>query len=390
MASTAAAQFAIVFPAVALIFACSSEGLHTAPGSADSGSAGAGNGEPQAILPTAAEVTPLYSGTPKWNATALAFDPTRAGELWVTLRQPATTLPCTEEDGRGCAALIGRVALVRDATGAAPTMSVEEDGNAWHFMRRPTSIAFGDDGTLATCGEARTDNYEDEAIDYSGPVLWSSDPQIFGATPQKGQNGTHLDMLHNSPFCMGIAHERDHVYWVFNGKLGALDRYDFHEPHVIGGEDHSDGELYRYVEGELTRAPEIPSHLALDKERGELYVADTGSGRVLRLQLGTGTPGTEVPTLDPISVHQAVDGATLDVVVPSGVVAQPSGIALVDDALVVADHESGKLFAFLRDGTPAGELQTGLAGLAGVTLGPDHKLYVADMKTGSAYRLEPR
>ena len=69
-----------------------------------------------------------------------------------------------------------------------------------------------------------------------------------------------------------------YVDWVFNGKLGALDRYDFHAPHVVGGEDHADGELSRYVEGELERVPQVPSHLALDETAHDFYVADTAGG----------------------------------------------------------------------------------------------------------------
>jgi hypothetical protein len=271
-------------------------------------------------------------------------------------------------------------------------MTIKRDGNAWHFMRRPTSIAFGDNGNLATCGEARTDNYEDEAVDYSGPALWSSDPTIFGAKPKPGQNGTHLDMLHETPFCMGIAHERDNIYFVFNGKLGALDRYDFRAPHEIGGEDHSDGELNRYVEGELLRVAEVPSHLAIDRARRELYVADTGHARVARLSIDSGTPGANLPVLEPMPVHHRIDGALLETVVPPGVVGSPSGVAFHDDALLVTDNASGVIWWFERDGTALGQVETGLpaGALAGVTLGPDGKMYVSDMKSGRAYRLEPR
>ena len=51
--------------------------------------------------------------------------------------------------------------------------------------------------------------------------------------------GSHLDMLHNTSFCSGIAHVDANRYWTFNGELGSLDLYDFHKPHPPGGEDHS-------------------------------------------------------------------------------------------------------------------------------------------------------
>ncbi|HEY0469548.1 MAG TPA: hypothetical protein VGC79_35405 [Polyangiaceae bacterium] len=339
-------------------------------------------------VPSSVELLPLYDAPVAWTATALAFDPLRTGELWVTLRRVPSNKACLETARAGCAALEGEVALVQGATSAAPSMKIEKDGNAWHFMRRPTSIAFGQNGNLATCGEARTDNYEDEAIDYSGPVLWSSDPAIFGAVPKADQNGTHIDMLHESPFCMGIAYERDNVYWVFNGKLGALDRYDFHAPHVVGGEDHSDGELSRYVEGQLERVPEVPSHLALDQ--GQLYVADTAGGRILRLAIESGVPGANVPTLDPITVHRRMDGATLAEVVAAGSLTAPSGIALAGDRLIVTDNATSRIWWFKLDGTPVGSVDTGLpvGSLSGIKLGPEGKLYLRDLLTGTAYRVE--
>jgi len=341
-------------------------------------------------VPTSVTLAPLYDPPAGWTATALAFDPQRDGELWVTLRRVPSNKPCLETARTGCAALEGEIALVQGATSDAPSMTIKKDGNAWHFMRRPTSIAFGTNGNLSTCGEARTDNYEDEAVDYSGPVLWSSDPAIFGVEPKPGQNGTHLDMLHDSPFCMGIAHERDNVYWVFNGKLGALDRYDFHAPHVIGGEDHSDGEFIRYVEGQLQRVPEIPSHLALDRARGKLYVADTAAGRIVRLAIASGTPGADVPTLDPITIHRRMDGVGLEQVVAPGSLSAPSGIVLASDRIVVTDNATSRIWWFKLDGTPLGSVDTGLpvGSLAGIELGPDGKLYLSDLLTGTAYRVE--
>jgi hypothetical protein len=348
-----------------------------------------GESEPAQAVPQRVELVPLYDAPAGWTATALAFDPLRTGELWVTLRRVPSDRPCLDSARSGCAALEGQVALVQEATSNTPLLTIKKDGNAWHFMRRPTSIAFGENGNLATCGEARTDNYEDEAIDYSGPVLWASDPDIFGAVPKPGQNGTHLDMLHESPFCMGITYEQDNAYWVFNGKRGALDRYDFHTPHVIGGEDHSDGELARYVEGELQRVPEVPSHLALDQARRQLYVADTARGRILRLAIDSGVPGADVPTLDPIAVHRRMDDASLEEVVRPGSLVAPSGIVLTPERLIATDNATSRIWWFALDGSPLGSVATGLpaGSLSGIAVGPDGKLYLGDLLTGAAYRV---
>src|SRR5690606_2860220 len=127
---------------------------------------------------------------------------------------------------------------------------------------------------------------------------WSSNLGIYGIQPP-GLNGSHLDMLHETPFCMGIAWERDNVYWVFNGNAGAIDRVDFHADHGPGNDDHSDGEYWRYVPGQVARVPNVPSHMHLAGTW--LYIADTGNGRVVRLDITSGVMGDPFsPVYDPI------------------------------------------------------------------------------------------
>jgi hypothetical protein len=383
-----------------LAFSCSSDPIDTGQ-KAGGGEGGEGTTSPAAdtLLDDAlgppdstAGVTTLFKPARAVSATALAFDPLREGELWTLLREFPVDSPCTMDIGTGCRALVGHVAFIPGATeGDAPETTILTDGNAWHFMRRPTAIAFGDNGNFATCHEHRTGNYDDDPYDYIGPTLWSSDPAIFGVEPEPGQNGTHLDMLHNSPFCMGIAHERGNVYWVFNGQAGALDRYDFNEPHVIGGEDHSDGELRRYLDGELSRVAEIPSHLAFDKQSDLLYVVDTGNQRLLRVSARTAVQSGEVEPMDPIPVHAAMSGATVDEIVPRGTLEVPSGLTLARGHLFVTDNQTSKIHVFDLDGelersvsvdVPAGTL-------AGITLGPDERLYLSDLKSGAVYRVDP-
>lgn len=326
------------------------------------------------------------------SATGLAFSRATPGELWVTLRQFPSGKPCTSKVNAGCAALQGVVAVVSDATGLAPQSVIKEDGNSWHFMRRPSGIAWGEGETFGTCGEAFTDNFEDDPTPYAGPVLWSSDPAIFGVKPKAGQNGTHLDMLHESPFCMGIAHEVGNAYWVVNGDAGSLDRYDFHTPHEIGGANHDDGEVYRYLSGQLAREPEVPSHLAYDSERKVLYVADTGHGRILRVDPSTATDAGAIETYEVLQGSGARDGATVLELVPPGLLAKPSGVWLGDDVLYVTDNATSHIHAFNLAGKRLQTLDTGLpkGSLGGITLGPDAKLYVADLLSGKVRRIEPQ
>jgi hypothetical protein len=325
------------------------------------------------------------------SATALAFNPTVPGELWVALRQFPSGKPCTESDDSGCAALPGVMAVVSGATGSAPVAKLKEDGNSWHFMRRPTAMAWGAGALFASCGEAYTDNYEDVPVPYSGPALWSSDPNIFGVEPKAGQNGTHLDMMHATPYCMGIAWEADNVYWAVNGAAGSLDRYDFHAPHQIGGEDHSDGEVYRYAAGVFQRVPEVPSHAAFDAERQLVYLADTGNARVLSVDPSTAERVGDIMTYEELHGSGEMGGATVTELIPPGVLELPSGLALANDRLFVTDNATSRIYVFDTDGKQLESLDTGLpaGSLAGITLGPDQKVYFTDLKSGRARAVEP-
>jgi sugar lactone lactonase YvrE len=324
--------------------------------------------------------------------TALSWNPNQRAELWVTLTQQPTGVACIEAapDRVACSALEGKMAIIERATLDAPRAEVKVDANAWHFMRNPRQLAWGSGGSLATCGEARTANYEDEEIPYNGPVLWDSDPTLFGAPFDPDRNGSHIDMLHETPYCMGITHERANVYWVFNGDVGALDRYDFNQPHEPGGEDHSDGALWRYTEGELVRVPEVPSHLAYDARREIVYAADTGNGRVVALDATSGSADGDVITYDPIQTHVRMSGAALTEVVSPGVLAAPSGLAFHEGVLFVTDHATSRILALSPSGDVLRKLDTGLPpnSLAGIAIGPDGKAYLADMLGRRVLRID--
>jgi hypothetical protein len=348
---------------------------------------GRGDGSPESV-----GLFVVYEAEAGHFPTSLAWNPNARAELWVTLTQQPTDVACIEAapDRQACDALEGKMAIIRRATLNAPAAEVKVDANAWHFMRNPRQLAWGAGALLATCGEARTANYEDEEIPYNGPVLWDSDPTLFGAPFDPNRNGSHIDMLHETPYCMGIAHESANVYWVMNGDVGALDRYDFHEPHEPGGEDHSDGALWRYVEGELLRVPDVPSHLAYDAGRGVLYAADTGHGRVVALDTGSGSADGDVVTYDPIETHVRMSGATLVELVPPGVLEAPSGVVLYQGVVFVTDYATSRILALSPDGEILRELDTGLEpnSLAGIAIGPDGKAYVADMLGRRVLRID--
>lgn len=334
---------------------------------------------------------PSDSGDAELQPTGLAWHGLNSGELWVVLRFGPDPRTCNDGEGP-CEWLAGHVALVSGADTASPSVQMKVDANSWHFMRRPSGLAWGAGELFATCSEARTGNYEDDAAPYIGPTLWTSDPAIFAVRPGPGENGTHLDMLHNTPFCMGIAHEVDNVYWLFNGDAGSLDRYDFHEPHQPGGEDHADGEFWRFAAGELLRLPEVPAGMVYDAASGLLYASDAGHSRVVVLDTASGAITGEIMSWDNLRTRALVTGARLSDAVPAGDVPQPSGLALVGGVLFVADRFSGVITAYdVAARRPIRSLDTGLGAgaLTALSYGPDGKLYFSDVQGGRVLRIEP-
>jgi hypothetical protein len=323
--------------------------------------------------------------------TDLDFNPKRPGELWVVFRQPTPPGLCEQEgDQSGCPYLHGQVAIITGADTDEPSVEVKEDGNSWHFMRLTSTLAFGADDTFATIGEDRTGNPHDAAPDYMGPTLWSSDPAIFAVDFQR--NGSHLDMLHASPYGMGIAHQKDHVYFTFNGKAGAIDAYDFKAPHEPGGEDHSDGTLLRYIEGEVERLPNVPSHMDFLPDNTTLLVADTGNQRVIALNTDSGRVAEQLSTPDSqIADPRRIADATFDEVVAPGTLEQPSGLVVGTESFAVGDATTGKIHQFTFDGKAVLELDLGLppGALGGLALGPDQKLYFTRKDTNTVVRLDP-
>ncbi|MCA9573643.1 MAG: hypothetical protein KC656_37670, partial [Myxococcales bacterium] len=164
----------------------------------------------------------------------------------------------------------------------AQTAEVRVDAYGEHFMAFVSSVAFADNGNFATCQESRDEwNVGPQAPDdFMGPTLWSADLDVFAmvgqAFPPGAQEGSHLDMLHQSPLCMGIAHEQGNAFWAIDGLAGDVLRYDCVNDHGPGGGDHSDGVIRRYMDVTVTREANIVSHMEYDHATGMLYIADTG------------------------------------------------------------------------------------------------------------------
>jgi len=181
----------------------------------------------------------------------LAFHPTLTRfELWVVNEE-------TESSG-------GSTTTFFNAGQSDQDYEWRTDGNAWHFMSLPTGIDFGENENFATSPGVYDANHNGGEA-FTGPALWSSDMDIY-AMPSGG-NGSHLDMLHVSPYSQGIAHEVDNVYWVVDGYNNDIVRYDFADDHGPGNSFHGDATIHRYAATEIVKDPNdyIVSHCFFDK-----------------------------------------------------------------------------------------------------------------------------
>ena len=312
------------------------------------------------------------------SPTGLQFAPDHPDQLWVVNR--ATN----------------GVVIFFDPGQPTQHSEARVDRYAQHFMIAVSSLSFGDDNHFGTCQDS-LDVWNLHTIspdDYMGPTLWNADLDVFAELGQAypkvdGVEGSHIDMLHESPLCMGIAHEHDNVYWAFDGLNGHIVRYDFVHDHGPGGSNHSDGRVRRYPDAIVHRVADIASQLAFDADRQLLYVADSGADRVMRLDTTSGTSAPmEVPQPSE-SLAECVQmlGITYDTFVAN--VPKPSGLVAQGDGVYVASADSGDIIAFDRNGRETGRVATGHAGIRGMTIGPDDRVYFVDELENKVMRVDP-
>lgn len=300
----------------------------------------------------------------------LAFNPDAPDQLWIVNQRDNSV-----------------VVLIGAGTEAQRVRKFRGLGGE-HFISRVAGLAFGDPGIFATAHEEDEITQISTPANFMGPTLWTSDLEYFDAG-----HASHLDMLHNSPNAVGIAWERENVYWVFDGFHQALSRYNFNADHGLAGEDHSDGQVLRYVEGEVAYVPGIPSGLEMDRESGLLYVADTGNARVAVLDPQGATRGRSIsPNYDGGGQYHMGD-VSLRTLVGDGL-EQPSGLALHDGVLYVADNGTRRILAYdlegrLIDWLPV-DSRVRDGGLMGIELDGDGNLYVVDGEADAVFRISPR
>jgi hypothetical protein len=297
-------------------------------------------------------------------------------ELWVILKS-------TENEG-------GRTVKISNAGTAEQEELLQQDGNAWHFMSLPTGIAFSRNENFATSPGVYDANH-DGGSPFTGPTLWSSDPAIY-AQPSGG-NGSHLDMLHESPYSMGIASEADNKFWLTCGDHNEIMSYDFREDHGPGNSDHSDGIIYKYPIPGYDEDPtqEIPDHLVMDHSSGWLYVCNSQQNRIIRINTASGTPGESLPANEAVAVYKYMDNFEWEVCVSEGLY-QPTGIDIIEDRMLVSNYATGDINLYDISGAyPVllGIIPTEGAGIMGIKVGPDGKIWYVNSITDQILRMSP-
>lgn len=251
-----------------------------------------------------------------------------------------------------------------------------EDGSHTHFMAKASGIAFNSDGNFATSQDEDQITQPSTPANFMGPTLWDGNLKEW-----EGGHLSHLDMLHNSPNGAGIAWEKDNVFWIFDGYHNALTRYDFARDHGRGGTDHTDGIIRRFVEGEVSYVPGVPSGLVWDAGRARLVIADSGNQRIAVLDPTAGaSEGAIVPNYDGCRMEAFGGVSTTTLVVGEDVgLSTPSGIAIHNNQIFVTDYATGRLFAFAIDGSLLDYLDVAEPNaLMGITFGANGSLYVID------------
>lgn len=287
----------------------------------------------------------------------------------------------------------GSTVLISDADSDNPTHQFIKDGNAWHFLALGSAIAFGDNGNWATSQDILDANRN--GGNFTGPTLWSSDLTIYGIVgnpPSSSYNGSHLDMIHQSPYGKGIAWERENVYWVLDGYDNTLKRYDFKADHGPGQDYHGDGVVRVYSDISITKDFNLPSHIVIDENKQYLYGCNTGGNSIFRIDIKSGSYNKNLTKInnEPLAEYSEFTGSTVEHIITTGL-DKPVGIDIVEDHLIVTDNGNEEIVIYDRsDFSEIGRITIPFTNpdLMGLKVGPDGKIYYVDYSAKKVFRID--
>lgn len=281
----------------------------------------------------------------------LDFNTVRPNEMWIV--------------NKGKAMYGGNVIIIKNPSEPGQSYLYRRDAAATHFMLLPSAIAFSNNGNWASSANVLDANHSGGR--YTGPTLWSGDLNIF-AQPSGG-NGSHLDMVHQSPYTMGIAAEKDNAFWVFDGYYNNIIRYDFVDDHGPGNDYHGDARLRRYTEVRVKREPNVPSHLVLDKAKKWLYIVDGGNKKIIRMDITTGSVLNSLPPVnEAIAEYSRMSGVFFETFADQNM-QMPSGIDIIENRLFISDYETGDIICYdVNSKQEIGRVRTEKPGITGIKI----------------------
>ena len=272
-----------------------------------------------------------------------------------------------------------------------------KDSYSGHFMHTASAISFSDNGGFANTLDVQDANGNPNGY-FSGCTLWDSDTTIYARINQNGPLlGSHWDMVHQSPFSIGIAAETENIYWLFDGYHNTVAKYNFQEPHPDhehGGEDHSDGIVYRYDEIDIERVSGLSSHMVLDKETGYLYICDTGNQRIIKMNTNTGIINYSLtPYGENIEGYYSMIGVQYETIIDSGLIL-PTGIDIYENYLIVSDYTNGDVIFYDLDNLGINQelkrLHTDRENdLMSIKVGPDGTIWYVGTNTNELIQIIP-
>ena len=313
--------------------------------------------------------------------------PGRTNELWVINENSASFDPNFG----------GSTVTYYNAGSNEQWADYRKDSYSGHFMHTASAISFSDNGGFANTLDVQDANGNPNGY-FSGCTLWDSDTTIYARINQNGPLlGSHWDMVHQSPFSVGIAAETENIYWLFDGYHSTVAKYNFQEPHPDhehGGEDHSDGIVYRYDEIDIERVSGLSSHMALDNETGYLYICDTGNQRIIKMNTNTGTINYSLtPYGESIEGYYSMIGVQYETIIDSGLIL-PTGIDIYENYLIVSDYSNGDVIFYDLDNLGINQelkrLHTDRENdLMSIKVGPDGTIWYVGTNTNELIQIIP-
>jgi peroxiredoxin len=301
------------------------------------------------------------------------------------------------------------MAILYNAMHDVEKIELRKDSRANHFMWRTQALAFGDNGAFATAQNGEPGNGQLQYL-FMGPTLWSSDTAIFARAYQGSQDflASHLDMLHQAAWCLGIAHEQRNVYWVSDARNGRLYRFDFADPHEVGGTDHRDGVVRRYDGATLTPGQRgVPAHMETYVVPGAdfgmtahvvIYV-DPGARAVRGFLSSTAVRAggiTAIPEQDELlKENSRYDEGSWWTLADTGLI-EPVGLAVhkASRRVLVGDRATGRIHIYERMSSNElrakhlGTIQTSAEELLGLEVDSTGRIWYVDRAKHQVVRLD--